>query len=108
MAIGLYSLVWNYWGRHIQAQLPAWYTEHHLVQWWLMFVGIEFCYYWVHRTGHTMNCFWAMHGIHHSSEEYNLSTALRQSSLHTFFSNVYYLPLALIMDPPLFVIHSYL
>lgn len=50
--------------------------------WWafvLAFVLHDFTYYWVHRTGHRVRWFWAAHVNHHSSQHYNLSTALRQS-----------------------------
>jgi alkylglycerol monooxygenase len=40
----------------------------------------DFCYYWLHRLGHERNILWAAHSVHHQSEDYNLSTALRQTS----------------------------
>jgi sterol desaturase/sphingolipid hydroxylase (fatty acid hydroxylase superfamily) len=46
-----------------------------------------------------VNLLWAGHVVHHSSEEYNLSVALRQSSLHGLFTWVFYLPLALLGVP---------
>lgn len=48
--------------------------------WIFAFVAYDLTYYWSHRMGHTLNLFWAGHAIHHSSEEYNLTTALRQTS----------------------------
>ena len=50
--------------------------------WWgfaLCFVLDDLKYYWVHRFGHRVRWFWASHVNHHSSQHYNLSTALRQS-----------------------------
>ncbi len=47
--------------------------------WLLCFVADDFAYYWAHRTGHRVRWFWAAHVNHHSSQHYNLSTALRQS-----------------------------
>ncbi|MGJ8680448.1 sterol desaturase family protein [Paraglaciecola sp.] len=67
--------------------------------WVLAFVIYDFCYYWNHRLGHEMNILWAAHVVHHSSEEYNLSTALRQSS-SSFFSWIFYLPLAIMGFEP--------
>lgn len=52
--------------------------------WWVWpvaFVFDDFMYYWVHRLGHTVRWFWADHIVHHSSQHYNLTTALRQSWL---------------------------
>ena len=42
-------------------------------------LAYDFLYYWLHRAGHTVGLFWAAHVVHHQSEEYNLSTALRQT-----------------------------
>ena len=50
--------------------------------WWsavLCFVGDDFCYYWFHRSAHRVRWFWASHIVHHSSQHYNLTTALRQT-----------------------------
>ena len=56
---------------------PQWWTV-----WWawpLCFVLDDLKYYWVHRFGHRVRWFWASHVNHHSSQHYNLSTALRQT-----------------------------
>ncbi|KXI29860.1 sterol desaturase family protein [Paraglaciecola hydrolytica] len=71
--------------------------------WIIAFVLYDFCYYWNHRLGHEMSLLWAAHVVHHSSEEYNLTTALRQSS-SSIFSWVFYLPLALLGIDPLVLI----
>jgi sterol desaturase/sphingolipid hydroxylase (fatty acid hydroxylase superfamily) len=50
--------------------------------WWgfiALLLADDFSYYWFHRTSHKMRYFWASHVVHHSSQHYNLSTALRQS-----------------------------
>ena len=50
--------------------------------WWawpLCFVADDLAYYWLHRAGHRVRWFWAAHVNHHSSQHYNLSTALRQT-----------------------------
>ncbi|MGQ5521972.1 sterol desaturase family protein [Chitinimonas sp. PSY-7] len=61
----------------------------------------DFCYYWLHRMGHEVNILWAAHVVHHSSEEYNLTTALRQTSTGFLLSWLFYLPLAIVGVPPL-------
>jgi len=71
--------------------------------WVVAFIAYDFCYYWNHRFGHEMNVLWAAHVIHHSSEEYNLTTALRQTG-SSFLSFVFYLPLALLGFDPLMMI----
>ena len=58
------------------------------------FVLSDFAYYWNHRIGHVINIGWASHVIHHSSEEYNLTTALRQTSIPNPIGALCYIPLA--------------
>lgn len=68
--------------------------------WLVFFFGVDFCYYWFHRLAHEVNFLWGAHVGHHQSEEYNLTTALRQSAFQYAFSWVFYLPLALLGCPP--------
>ncbi len=65
------------------------------------FLGVDFLYYWFHRMSHEIGAFWAAHSVHHQSEEYNLSVALRQGSFQSFFSWMFYLPLAVLGFAPL-------
>jgi len=76
---------------------PSWWS------WLAAFVIYDFCYYWNHRLGHEMNILWAAHVVHHSSEEYNLTTALRQSS-SSVFSWIFYLPMAILGFDPIVLI----
>jgi sterol desaturase/sphingolipid hydroxylase (fatty acid hydroxylase superfamily) len=69
--------------------------------WALAFVLTDLGYYAYHRASHRVNFFWATHVVHHSSEEYNLSTALRQSWFTTITSWLFYVPLALMGIPPI-------
>ncbi|XP_043925419.1 alkylglycerol monooxygenase [Protopterus annectens] len=73
--------------------------------WWLSFVGVDFGYYWVHRMSHEVNILWSAHQAHHSSEDYNLTTALRQSLMQKWFSWIFYLPMALFIPPSVFAVH---
>lgn len=66
----------------------------------LLFIGVDFLYYWFHRMSHEVNFLWAAHIVHHQSEEYNLSVALRQSWLQDNFSWAFYLPLAFLGFTP--------
>jgi len=71
---------------------------------WVWLVGLvlyDLCYYWHHRFGHTVALFWAAHVVHHQSEDYNLSTALRQTSSGWVAGWLFYLPMALLGFPPL-------
>jgi alkylglycerol monooxygenase len=67
--------------------------------WVLAAVLWDFCYYWNHRLGHEISVLWAAHAVHHQSEEYNLSTALRQTSSGFIFGWIFYVPLFLIGFP---------
>ncbi len=61
----------------------------------------DFCYYWLHRCGHEVAVLWAAHVVHHQSQDYNLSTALRQTSSGVFLAWIFYAPLAILGVPPL-------
>ncbi len=91
--------------------LSLWVYEFRLFDlgyvWWvwpLAFVLDDLAYYWFHRTAHRVRWFWAAHVIHHSSQHYNLSTALRQTWTGFFaLSFLFRLPLFLIGFPPALV-----
>ena len=64
------------------------------------FICIDFASYWVHRLNHKVNIFWNQHVIHHSSEEFNLACALRQSISNLIgFGAVFLIPAALLGVP---------
>ena len=66
----------------------------------LAFIGLDFAGYWSHRWSHEINIFWNRHIIHHSSEEFNLSCALRQSISNIFAIFTFlFIPMALIGIP---------
>jgi sterol desaturase/sphingolipid hydroxylase (fatty acid hydroxylase superfamily) len=93
LTIGIYAAVYS--AVAIQ-QLPA-------DRWWVWVLGIvsyDFCYYWFHRIGHESAIFWASHVVHHQSQEYNLTTALRQTSSSALLGWVFYLPMAIVGIPP--------
>jgi sterol desaturase/sphingolipid hydroxylase (fatty acid hydroxylase superfamily) len=94
LAVGIYALAFE----HI-ALLPAWPRD----AWWawvLAIVFYDFCYYWNHRLGHESALFWAAHVVHHQSQRYNLSTALRQTSSGTLLGWIFYVPMAVAGVPP--------
>ncbi|XP_056142755.1 alkylglycerol monooxygenase [Lampris incognitus] len=93
-----YLYIWN----HLHVVELAWDSAW---TWWLTFLGVDFCYYWVHRFAHEVAVLWAAHQVHHSSEYYNLSTALRQSVTQQLSSWMFYLPMALAVPPAVFAVH---
>lgn len=65
------------------------------------FFAEDLAYYWMHRISHERRWFWASHVVHHSSQHYNLTTALRQTWTGTLgLSFIFWLPLVLIGFPP--------
>ncbi len=94
MTAGIYTVV----HQHVAlVRLPA-------DAWWVWVAGLvlyDLCYYWHHRLGHTVAVLWAAHAVHHQSEDYNLSTALRQTSSGFLFGWLFYLPMAVLGFPPL-------
>ncbi len=79
----------------------AWFdlSARGLALWAAALIGWDFCYYWAHRLGHEVSILWAAHAVHHQSEDYNLSTALRQTSSSFLFNWIFFLPLFLIGFP---------
>ncbi|MGL4573473.1 MAG: sterol desaturase family protein [Burkholderiaceae bacterium] len=63
----------------------------------LLFVGLEFFYYWHHRTSHESRWFWATHAVHHSPQHFNLSAAYRLGWTGAISGHfLFYAPLALL------------
>jgi len=70
---------------------------------WVWISGLllyDLCFYCHHRAGHRVAFLWATHAVHHQSEDYNLSTALRQPATGWLAGWVFYLPLAVLGYPP--------
>ncbi|XP_033099679.1 alkylglycerol monooxygenase-like [Anneissia japonica] len=74
--------------------------------WVICMLTFDFAYYWFHRAAHEVNVLWAAHQVHHSSEEYNLSTALRQSVVQHYTSWIFYVPMALAIPTPVMLVHA--
>lgn len=68
--------------------------------WLIGIVGYDLCYYWWHRQSHERNALWAVHVVHHQSDDFNLAVALRQDWFGPLTSAVFGLPLALLGVPP--------
>ncbi|MBX2946787.1 MAG: sterol desaturase family protein [Cyclobacteriaceae bacterium] len=87
-AIGAYQFLFEHF---------AFFTlERTWLYWLMLFLLADMAYYWAHRMSHEINLFWGGHVVHHQSEEYNLSVALRQSSLQVVWTFAFSLPLAFI------------
>ena len=68
--------------------------------WAWSFLVFDFVYYWAHRWSHEINFLWAVHSPHHQSEEFNLTTALRQGAFQDVFHAPLFMVLALLGCPP--------
>ncbi len=69
--------------------MDVWWT------WAILLFADDFFYYWFHRISHEVRFFWNFHVVHHSSNQYNLSVAVRQSWFSGIAHWIFYLPLAL-------------
>jgi sterol desaturase/sphingolipid hydroxylase (fatty acid hydroxylase superfamily) len=78
---------------------PLRVSSHNPLSWVLLVFCDDFVYYWYHRAHHEIRVLWASHVVHHSSERYNLSTALRQTWT-PFTQFPFWLPLAAIGIAP--------
>ncbi|WP_040278464.1 sterol desaturase family protein [Psychroserpens damuponensis] len=104
IAMGLGNVILGFFSKAI-VLLAFFYIYEHFrvftipVTWWsfiLIFFADDFAYYWFHRISHECRLFWASHVVHHSSQHYNLSTALRQTWSGGFYSFVFWLWLPLL------------
>jgi alkylglycerol monooxygenase len=96
LRIGIYTAIYASVALYPdEAFWTSWYG------WLLALVFYDFCYYWLHRAGHESAVFWAAHVVHHQSQDYNLSTALRQTSSGSLLGWIFYLPMAVAGVPPL-------
>jgi len=93
MSIGIYVLIFT--------RFSIWQLSADSPWVWLLALPLyDLCYYAQHRAGHRCALLWAAHVVHHQSEDYNLSTALRQTSSGWIASWIFYLPMALLGIPP--------
>ncbi|WP_281784546.1 sterol desaturase family protein [Sinimarinibacterium flocculans] len=92
----------------VSGAVILWIYEHRLfdvpVNAWTIvpiFVAVEFCYYWFHRASHRIRWFWSAHVVHHSEEQMNFTTALRQSMLYSITGWwLFFMPLVWLGAPP--------
>lgn len=88
LAIGVYEIVY---ANFAIFKLPV-----NWMYWVVLFLLVDLAYYWAHRMSHEINLFWGGHVVHHQSEDYNLSVALRQSSFQVVWTFAFSLPIALL------------
>ncbi len=96
MVFAVYLYLYDHW--------RLFTLETSVLTWILTFLLVDVLYYWFHRLSHEVNFLWAAHIVHHQSEEYNLSVALRQSWWQGLFSFWFYAPIALLGVHPLTIL----
>lgn len=93
--IGAYQMIYSSLGRYTGVTLWG-----HWEGWLLALLIYDFSDYWLHRVSHQSALFWGAHVIHHQSQFFNLSTALRQESLYPIVGCFFFFPMALLGIPP--------
>jgi alkylglycerol monooxygenase len=86
LAIGVYEIIYS--------NFALFTLKANWVYWVVLFLLVDLAYYWAHRMSHEINLFWGGHVVHHQSEDYNLSVALRQSSFQVVWTFAFSLPMA--------------
>ncbi len=113
LSLGLLNVIINAGTKFLTIPAFAWLYEHRLVDvvdavgpwsWVILFFAEDFSYYWFHRLHHEVRVLWAAHVNHHSSQHYNLSTALRQPLLTPFTGPWFWMWLPLIGFEPWMVL----
>jgi len=101
LSMGLLSTVTKFVFLNVGALVFAKISQEHAIwafdissigHWLLAILLYDFLYYWFHRISHERQFFWGSHVVHHQSEDYNLSTALRQTSTSFLTTWVFYIP----------------
>lgn len=105
LGLGVAGALLDFTMKYITLGVLDWCNAHALLQpdlltyypmaaWALVFIGQDFCFYWLHRAEHYSRMLWAVHSNHHSSEKYNFTVALRSSVLQPFYRFLFYIPVA--------------
>ena len=97
LRLGIGGVVYGWIGAGIDHDF---WREDQFITWIVAFILYDLCYYWLHRLSHERQILWAAHVAHHQSEEYNLSTALRQTSTGFLLGWIFYIPMFLVGIPP--------
>lgn len=71
-----------------------------LLTWVLAFFAADLTYYWMHRIEHEKRFLWALHSVHHSSKDYNLSVSFRLSIIEGLIEWIFLIPMILIGFSP--------
>ncbi|XP_074594388.1 alkylglycerol monooxygenase [Brevipalpus obovatus] len=90
---------------YVHENLSIFQYENSIFTWIVTLLALDFIFYWFHRASHEINILWAFHQVHHSSEHFNLTTALRQSVFQVYLHCFCNIPLAMVISPPMYMVH---
>ena len=96
LGLGVQGLVYAFIAKQFNLGFLASYDPY---VWVIAFVLYDLSYYWLHRSHHQIKVLWASHVVHHHGEEFNLSTALRQTGTDFLFKWIFYTPMLLLGIP---------
>ena len=96
LGLGVQGLVYAFISKQFNLGLLASFDPY---VWVIAFILYDLSYYWLHRSHHQIKVLWASHVVHHHGEEYNLSTALRQTGTDFLFKWIFYTPMLLLGIP---------
>ena len=105
----LRQLVWRFWALGLLTaayQVRLFEIQQSPLSFAVLFVAVDFLFYWEHRWFHEIRLLWAIHSVHHSSDRFNLSTAIRLSWLGGLWGPVCFVPLALVGFDPILILLS--
>jgi alkylglycerol monooxygenase len=93
LELGAFVWVWTHLRVHT-------FSMRDPLAWVLLILLLDLAYYWFHRASHRVNFLWAVHAVHHQSEEYNFTVALRQGWIEPLMMIPFHAPIALLGFPP--------
>jgi sterol desaturase/sphingolipid hydroxylase (fatty acid hydroxylase superfamily) len=94
--LGMQSLIFVYISKYLNVGLLS---VKNPLTWVIAFLLYDLSYYWMHRMHHEIKILWATHSVHHHGEDYNLATALRQTSTGWLWKWIFYLPMIILGVP---------
>ena len=94
--LGVQSVIFVYISTNLNLELLS---VKNPFTWIIAFLLYDLSYYWMHRMHHEIKILWATHSVHHHGEDFNLATALRQTSTGWLWKWIFYMPMILLGVP---------
>ena len=94
--LGVQSVIFVYISSNLNLELLS---VKNPFTWIIAFLLYDLSYYWMHRMHHEIKILWATHSVHHHGEDFNLATALRQTSTGWLWKWIFYMPMILLGVP---------